>query len=592
MRSFWCLGLVSLFFALSCTTRVDDGDQMVMRVAYKDDVKTFDPAIAYDHVSWDILPSVWEQLYQFAYLETPFQIEPLLAADMPKYSSDRLTVTIRIRKDVRYQNDPAFPNGKGRGIKASDFIFAFKRLALPLLQSPGFWIFDGKIKGFSEFQKKVQSATGENLKKAFDQPIEGLQAIDDHTLQIKLIRPYPQLLYVLATPFTSPVPPEAIAAYGDEKGAIHLHPVGTGPFRLKKWQRGHIIVLERNKEYHPSFFPTEGHSKFKALGFLADAGKPLPFLDRIEMAVIKEEQPRWLNFLKGKLDRLSIPKDSFQQAILNQVNLSPELKDKGIRLTIETGSTFRYVVFNLKDEILGKNKYLRQAISSAIDRERFIRLFFQGRGQKMTSPLPPGIAGRPQDPVLKYDYNLDRAKELLKKAGYPNGKNLPEIRMDFRQADSVHRQMGEFFAAELAKIGVRLKVIFNTFPAYLEKEKQGNIQIALTGWTLDYPDAENVYQLFYGPNKAPGPNASNWDDPKVNRLYEKMAIMSDGPSRANLIQQLDRIIQEECPWALLFYRADFRLSQPWLKNYRGSEMLINEFKYYRIDRSASSDKSK
>lgn len=552
--------LVTITVMLSgCTQKQDDGNLMVFHGSLRDEVKTWDPATAYDSISLTVMPMVYETLYQYDYLADTYKMVPLLAADMPKVSADRLTVTIPIKRGIQYQDDPCFKStqGKGREVKAADFVYSFDRLVLPSLKSPGRWIVEGKVKE--------------------------VKALDDYTIQLKLNAPYPQLTYILAMTFTSPVPREAIHAYADKEGNLTDHPVGTGPFVLKTWDRARRVILDKNPKFHTDAYPTHASVELQKKGFLVDAGKSLPFLDRLVFDVMKEQQPSWLNFMKSKQDVISIPKDNFSQAIINKVNLSPEFTAKGLRLSIETGMVFYFVAFNMKDKVLGGNKYLRQALSSAINRDQWIETFTNGTGQKMTTALPPGLQDRPDDTQIKYDYNLALAKELLKKAGYPEGKGLPVLNFDLRGASSVDRQYGEFFAQQWNAIGVKVNTVLNSFPAYLEKARTGNLQVFLGGWALDYPDAENVYQLLYGPNGAPGPNETNFNDPAMNQLYQQMAVLDAGPARAVLIKKMDDLLQEEVPWAMGYYLAHYQLSQPWLLNYRSNEMLQNRFKYLRIN---------
>lgn len=559
---------------------------MVFHRSFIDDIKSLDPANAYDTLSLDILPSIYETLYQYSYLAIPYAIEPLLAADMPKLSADKLTVTIPLRQGIHFQDDPCFnaTNGKGRELKAQDFVYAFKRLALPSPVSAGFWILSDKVVGVNAFHEKIAAADKSARDKIIEEPLEGVRALDDYTLQIKLTKPYPQILYVLAMGFSAPVANEAVAMYGDEKGNITEHPIGTGPFVLKTWDRGHQIVLDRNPTFHPDFYPTQAAERFRERGLLADAGARLPFVDRVSINIIKEHQPSWLNFLKGNQDVVAIPRDSFTQAIASHTGLNSQMEKRGIRLNIESGTHFYYISFNTRDKIVGANKLLRQAISSAINREKWIELFTNKTGMKAGGLLPPGIPDRPQFQTLKYDYNLERARELLKKAGYPEGKGLPELNFDLRGANTANRQLGEFFSQQFAAIGIRINVIYNTLPSFLEKAKTGNLQVFAGGWAMDYPDAENVFQLLYGPNKAPGTNDSNFDNPELNKLYEQIAVLEPSAKRAERVHRMDDIVQEECIWALGYYHAAYELTQPWLLNYRGSSIINNKFKYFKIDR--------
>lgn len=572
--------------AARCTRLDPDANRAVFHGTHKDAVKTWDPANAYDTISLDVVSSVYETLYQYSYLADPIKIVPLLASDMPIYSKDKLSLKISIQRGIKFQDDPCFKetNGKGRELKSHDFIYGMKRLALPALQSQGWWIFDGKIKGMNGFYDKLQKASPGEIDKVFETDVEGLRALDDTTIQIQLNKPYPQLLYILAMSFTAPIPREAVKHYGDEKGNLTDHPVGTGPFILKKWDRESQIVLERNPHFRAEFYPVDAAEKLKAKGLLADAGKPLPFLDKVQIQVMKEDQPRWLSFLKGRIDLLGIPKDNFNLAISHQIHLSPELAAKGLKLHLDVGVAFYYVSFNTKDKLIGGNKYLRQALSSAINRDKWIEIFTNGRGVKMVHAVIPGLQDRPAKAEIKYDFDLNRAKDLLSKAGYPGGKNLPVLKFDLRGADSVSRQLGEFFETQLGAIGVKINVIQNTFPAFLEKQKQGDLQVSVGGWSLDYPDAENIYQLLYGPNKAPGPNEANFDHAEMNKLYEKMAISESGPERAQVIQQMETILDEECPWAKGYYVTQYELSQPWLLNYRMNDIILSKYKYLKINR--------
>ena len=578
------LNFISLSVGITaCTRKADDGNLMVYHGHIKDDVKSWDPVTAYDSVSLDVLPSVMETLYQYAYLTDTYKTVPLLAADMPKVSADRLTYTIPIKRGVKFQDDAAFPEGKGRELKAQDFIYGWKRLALPTLESQGWWVFDGKVEGINAFHDKLVTAPKDKSTAIFAEPISGIQALDDYTIQIKLVKPYPQLMWILAMSFTAPVAHEAVTQYGDEKGRLTDHPIGTGPFILKSWDRGRRVVLERNPTHHPEFYPSDGSIEFRKQGLLADAGKPLPFLDRLTIDVIRETQPRWLGFMNGDKDLLEVPKDNFNQAITHRDTLSPELTAKGVRLNIETGVIFRYISYNIKDKLF-ENKFLRQALTSALDRDKWIETFTNGTGQKMTTALPPGIPDRVAKSSIKYDFDLNRAKELLKKAGYPDGQGLPTINFELRGADTVNRQIGDFIQQQWAAIGVKTNVVANTFPTYLEKMNRGQLQVSYGGWSMDYPDGENVYQLIYGPNKSPGPNDSNYNNPSANKLYEQIAMMESSPKRAELVRELDNLIQEDCPWGYGYYEASYYLSQPWLLNYRVAEIIPNKYKYLRVNR--------
>lgn len=569
----------SLSFS-ACTQRKDEIQGKLLSLALNDDVKSLDPAIAYDAISLEVLPMINESLLQYKYTKLPLELEPLLAESMPTVSKDKKSYTFKIKKGVLFQDDEAFPGGKGRELKASDFTYAWKRMLLPDIQSPGTWIFEGKVVGWDAYKKRLL----ENRAKAdeiLQEEVEGIRAVDDYTLEFKLIAPYPQLLNVLAMGFGAPVAREVIAKYGQQ--GITERAVGTGPFRLKSFVKGSRIILEKNPTYRKEFYPTEGDEDAQKSGLMAAAGKQLPFVDQVVYSILKETQPRWLEFMKGNLDISTIPKDSFDAAIVDG-DLRPKMKEKGIGMHRGEEPTIWYLNFNMKDKVVGgKNADLRRAISMAIDRETYIRKFLNGRAVKATSIVPRIIPGNTGRAETVGDYNVEKAKEYLAKAGYPGGKGLPVIKYDVRGPSTDANQVAEFFKMSLAAVGINMEIVRNTFPAYLEKEKNGNLQFFTGGWQADYPDAENFMFLLSSKNVSPGPNASNYVNPEFDALYEKLAAMSPSPERAALIKKAEDIAFNDNVWSMLFYPIQYDLYYGWTKNFRPNAVIANQDKYYDVD---------
>lgn len=580
-RASWLFVFLAVCLA-SCTQKEDTSGRKVMNLSLGDDVKSLDPSLAYDSVSLSVMPLAMESLFQYKYTKSPLELEPLLADGMPTASKDKKQFTIKIKKGVMWQDDAAFPNGKGRELKASDFIYAWKRMLLPEIQSPGTWIFDGKVVGWDDYRKKLSEAK-DKVNEVLEQEVEGLKATDDYTLQFKLTQPYPQLLHVLAMGFGAPVAKEVIAKYGQQ--GLNEKMVGTGPYQLKEFTKGSKIVLVKNPTFHGENFPSDGDESAKAAGLLAAAGKALPFNDEIIYNVIKEDQPRWLQFLKGNLDGSGVPKDNFSSAVENGA-LKKEMTDKGVQLSKAEEAVIWYLNFNMKDKLLGTNVNLRKAISMGINRDEFIEKFLNGRGVKATSMVPRVIAGNTGRTELVSDFNPAKAKELLAKAGYPEGKGLPVIKYDLRGASTTSRQQAEYFKKALSEIGVNIEIVVNTFPAYLEKEKNGNLQFFTGGWSADYPDAENFLFLLYSKNVSPGPNASNYVNPAFDKLYEKIAQMTPSAERNALIKKAEEIAFNDGVWSMMYYPVAYSLYHGWLKNYRPNNLILNDAKYWDVDLEA------
>jgi oligopeptide transport system substrate-binding protein len=558
-----------------------DTQSATLRYPLRDDAKSLDPAIAYDQVSLKVMPLIMESLFQYSYLKTPIVLEPLLAESMPVVSKDGLTTTIKLKKGVLWHDDPAFPGGKGRELVAQDFVYAWKRLLHPDLQSPGSWIFEDKVAGYTQLKQSIASDKSKTPDQHISGEIPGFSALDSHTIQIKTLKPYPQLQFVLAMGFGAPIAKEIVDKYGQL--GLGQRVIGTGPFQLREISRGSKITIDRFANYRKEVYPSEGDANAKKRGLLADAGKTLPFLDRIEFSIVKEDSPLWLQFNKGSLDISGIPKDSFDTAMSANSGLSPELTAKGVQLDISDRPVIWYLNFNAKDPLVGTNVNLRRAIVRAVDRDFMIKTFLNGRGTKGGSIVPPGIDGHTGKKEIVGDYNIAEAKEFLKRAGFPNGTNLPEIRLDLRGASTTTRQQGEYLKKALGEIGVKLNVVANTFPAYLEKEKTGNLQFFIGGWGADYPDPENFLQLLYSRNVAPGPNASNWQNPKFDEVYAKVAAMKPGKAKDKLIEEAEKIVFDDAIWSMLYYPQDYALYHSWVSNFRPNDLINNDLKYVRLD---------
>ena len=385
------------------------------------DFKGFDPVDCGDIESAAQVSRVYEGLLEYSYLERPYRAIPRLTESMPAVSADGLTYTFGIKKGVHFIDDPCFPGGKGRELTADDFVYSFKRIINPRLESQGDWIFINHVLGAEEWAKKI------NASKApvdYAEALPGFQSSDRYTFQIKLRRPYPQLLWVLTMPYAFAVPHEAVEYYGDR---FRRHPVGTGPFRLKSWRPNYRIEYERNPTFNGQTYPDNGEPGDRAAGLLNDAGKPLPLLDEIVEYDIREFYTVWQMFLAGRIYGSAISKDYFEKVITPDLALSPELRKRGVRLYKTPELATHYLGFNMRDPAIGqssdpavneRHRKLRQAFATAIDQKKFVEVIFNNRYMPANSPIPPAVAGHTDNPY-SYEYNLERAKQLIMTARAP-----------------------------------------------------------------------------------------------------------------------------------------------------------------------------
>ncbi len=567
--------LLLLGLTTSCSKKeVEKGKVLNLTVTAK--VKGMDPIYANDLYSNNEVARVYEGLLEYHYLKRPYTLIPNLAEKLPEVSDNGLTYTFKIKKGVLFHDDPAFKDGKGRELTADDFVYSIKRLADPKLQALGWWLLDGKIKGLNDWRKKYANLPSVD----YTEEVEGLKSLDRYTLQFKLFKPFPQFLYSLAMPFTFVVAKEVVAKYGKE---FLNHPVGTGPFILPEFKQMNKITYTKNPNFRKKLYPSEASEEFKHL--LSDAGKPLPFVDKINVNILIESQPRWLNFQKGKVDYLSIPKDNFDSVIVPGEGLVNDLKKKGISLLVTPSLNVTYTAFN-HDNQLFNNLKLRQAMSVAFDPKESNKLFYNDTALPAQSVVPPGIAGNIKGYKNPFSGpNIELAKKLLAEAGYPEGKGLPVITYDC-PASTVSRQIGQYFKKQMGKIGIKIKVSQNPWPELQKKIKNRTVMMYGIGWGADYPDAENFLQLLYGPNRSPGANGSGYNNEEFNTLFKTASVMQDSPERTALYEKMNRIIAEQVPWVFGVHRQSFVLHHGWLKNYISADFNAGQAQYLNIDMEA------
>jgi ABC-type transport system substrate-binding protein len=558
--------LAVLALGLVGCTKKRDMDELALRLISPQKVAGFDPIQASDMYSNNEIGKVYEGLYEFHPFKRPYELMPNLAEAMPSVSKDGLTYTIKIKPGVMFQDSPAFPEGKGRQMTAHDFVYSWKRLADPKHMAKGWWVFDGKIKGLNEWREKYASAETVN----YNDEVEGVKAVDDFTLQVTLVKPYPQFLYATAMPYTFVVAKEVVEHFGKE---FLNHPVGTGPFILPRFEQTNTIVYTKNPTFRVKPFPSDDPAK-KDLR--------VPLVDKIYVEIIPESQPKWLSFQKARVDMLEIPKDNFDQAVVSG-GLAPELKEKGIDLISATMLDVTFYAFNNEDPLFKNNKKLRQAMSLAYNREESNKLFYNGMSRIAQGVIPPGLGGYDPDfknPYVQYD--VEKAKKLLAEAGYPEGKGLPEITVQ-TTAETISRQMLEFFAKCMSDIGIKIKVGTNSWPELVNKVTKKQHQMYTMAWGADYTDAENFLALLYCPNAAPGSNGSNYCNPKFDKMFEKATIMQDGPERNKLYAEMNAFVAEETPWMFGFHRTRFFLTHAWLENFSYMEFTHSQFQYLGVN---------
>jgi oligopeptide transport system substrate-binding protein len=567
--------LLAITFLVFGCSKENSFDEREINLISPEKISGYDPINSSDKYSANEVGKVYEGLFEFHPLKRPYELIPNLAESLPIVSLDGLNYTFKLRKGVYFHDSPVFKGNIGRELRAQDVVYSIKRLADPKLNAKGWWVLDDRLVGLNEWRINHSKSQITN----YEEEIEGLKALDDHTLQIKLKKPYPQFLYALAMPYTFVVPREAVEFYGKE---FLNYPVGTGAFVLPKFEQSSLITYFRNPKFREKLYPSEGEEGDDKLGLLADAGKKIPLVDKINVHVMVESQPKWLSFMKAKNDLLEVKDVNIQQSINQDRTLKSDHKEKGIRLVMKPMLDVTYFAFNHEEPIF-KNKKLRQAMNLAFDRVSYNRLFHENTAFEAQGPIPPGLDGQKKEfknPYIKYDVEL--AKKYLAEAGFPGGKGLPTIVVQTR-SDTVSRQQVEFFEKCMEKIGINIDIRMNTWPELVNKVTKKQHQMYTMAWGADYPDAENFLGLLYCPNQAPGSNGANYCNPEFDTIFKQATVMQDSPDRTDLYEKLNEMIAFDVPWILGFHRTDIYLTQAWLKNFKHMEFNHSQFQYLNVD---------
>lgn len=622
--------------------------------------KTLDPARSYSTDESIFIAQIYEPPLQYHFLKRPYSLIPMTATEMPKVSyldkekkptNDARDIAytvyeITLKPGIYYQPHPAFAkNTKGefyylgidknnfenikspndfphlgtRELVAEDYVYEIKRLGSPKVNSPVFGLMASKIVGLSEYAQFLSKNLSQqkawlDLRKY---PLAGAQVIDHYHYKIIIRGQYPQFIYWLAMPFFSPIPWEADAFYaqpgmGENNMTFDWFPVGTGPYMLAENNPNRKMVLIRNPLFHPEYFPTVGEPGDEKAGYLRDAGRRLPFIDKIVFTLEKESIPRWNKFLQGYYDQSTVSSDSFDQAIQidsrGEPSLTPQLKKMGLRLQASITPAISYIGFNMLDDVVGgkseRARKLRLAISIAIDYEEFINIFLNGRGALAQGPIPPGIFGyksgqKGLNPyIFQWKENkatrnsIAVAKQLLAEAGYPNGidpKTKEPLILNYDVASTGgpdEKALLAWMREQFAKIGVQLNIINTEYNRFQEKMRQGDAQIFSWAWVADYPDPENFLFQLYGPNSKAlygGENAANYQNKEFDILFDQMKNMPNDAKRQQIIDKMLAIIRHDAPWVWGFYQEDFTLNQVWIYPYKSNVMTYNTLKYQKID---------
>jgi len=584
------LGLAALLFATAHAAE----PPKTFRYAWQIAETTFDPQKIIDLYSNIAASAMFDPPLRYDYLARPLKLEANTLTAMPEVSDGGRTFTMHVKPGIYFADDPAF-NGKKRELTAYDYVYSMKRLLDPKLAAPLLSEVEGYVVGVDEALAKARKANHLD----YDEPIEGIKALDRYTWQVKLKEPIYVWIYNLADcRIACAVAREVVDKYGADVGS---HPVGTGPYRLTFWKRSSKMVFEKNPNFREEYYdahpaPDDAEGQAMLAHF---KGRRLPMVDRIEVYIIEESQPRLLSFQNEEMDLLFQVPFEFANRVMPNNKLAKDLARRGIQMKQVPALDLTYCYWNMKDPVVGgytpEKVALRRAMSLAYRVQDEIAIVRKNQAIPAQAPYSPDVAG--YDPGFRTsanEYSVAKAKALLDMFGYvdrdgdgwretPEGKPLTIVFSSTPAASDV--QYDELWKRSLDDIGIRMEVHKAKWPDLMKESLASQLMMWQLGGAASAPDADTWLSSLYGPNAGEKGNQANFDLPEYNRLYEEAHVMPDSPERTKLYEQMAKIVVAYAPWRINTNRILTDMWYPWVVGYRRPAIMSDTFwMYIDIDR--------
>jgi oligopeptide transport system substrate-binding protein len=530
--------LLALFSITACRS-VSTPDKKTFRYNEPTGIASLDPAFAKNQsIIWPV-HQIYNTLVQ---TDAHLNIVPSLAKSW-EISEDKKTYRFHLRTDVFFQNNDAFPESRGRKLRAADVVFSLSRLVDKKTASSGAWIFNEKV----------------NDSLAFSAP-------DDSTFELRILTPFHPMLGLLSMQYCSIVPREVVEKYGKD---FRNHPCGTGPFQLKSWEEGQDLILVKNANY----FERDS------------AGVQLPYLDAIKISFFDNRATEFLLLQQGRLDFMNDIDPSFKDEVLNKkgdlkkdwtgrilLSKSPYLNTEYLGILVDSSLPV------VKTSPLRLLK-IRQAINYGFDRRKMMMYLRNSIGTPAESGfVPPGLPSFDSSRVHGYYYNPVKARQLLAEAGFPDGYGLPLITL---KTIDIYADLAGFIARQLEEIGIKVQVDITQKSLLLEETAKSQAVFFRGSWIGDYPDAENYLSVFYSENPAP-PNYTRYRNAKFDQLYRRSLIENSDSLRYTMYQQMDQLMIDDAPVIPLWYDQVIHLVNPAVSGFEANGLNLLELRHTRI----------
>ncbi|WP_017730994.1 ABC transporter substrate-binding protein [Nafulsella turpanensis] len=529
----------------------------VLRINESEYIKNLFPPSITDVYSYRVASQMYEGLFKFNDLDLTLENS---LAESYTLDSTGTVYTFKLRDNVYFHDDPAFPGGKGRKLTAADVAFCFTQLCTQSALNQNYSVFAGLLKGADAYFKA--SAGG----KTPSFGVEGIEVLDSLTLRLSITKPNSVFLVNLARPATFIYPPEALEEYGPD---MRIRAVGTGAFEMGNVEENISIVLPKNPNYW-------GEDHY---------GNPLPFLDAVNVQFINSKKSELFEFKKGNLDMIyRLPTEHIIEIL--ESNLTGNGEFNRYELQREPEMVTQFLTFNTANRKLFSNPDLRKAISYAIDRDKILTFVLNNEGfaPGHHGITPPVFTDYNISEIPGYRLNVDSARYYLTKAGYPNGKGFPKVEFMLNAEGDRNTNVAVEIQKQLSDhLNIQVEIATYPFAQLLENAYQGRFDVMRSAWYADFPSPENFLWVFYSGNmdthqREPAyPNIARYSSAKFNKLYEQ-ALRARSVSEANkYFIEAEKVLMEDAPIIVLWYDEGFRLLQSYVKNFPNNPMQYRDF---------------
>ena len=557
MKRFTALVLLLTLTATALTTIAIAADATkTLRLSFTTAETSYDNAFASDEVSQSVGDRIIEPMLEYHYLARPAKLVPRTLAAMPVITDNGATFLCKVKPGIFFADDAAF-KGNPRELIAADYAYSLKRLLDPKVKSPWQFLLEGKLMGGDE----ARAAAVKSGSFDYDAKWPGIEVVDRYTLRIRLKTTDYNFAYILAMPSTGAAAREVIDFYGLDIGS---HPVGTGPYRLKRdeYKRGNLTVLVANPTYRKHTWDWSSSAPEDQAIIKAMTGKPVPSVGRVEIYTIEEAQAAWLSFISGQHDYLPQLPATMSNLAKDGDLLKPEFANLGIRIIKRQTPNLWYTMFNMTDPTVGgytlEKIALRRAISYAYPLDEQIRVVFRGDGVAASGVVPPNVVGYQATRPRSHVYDPALARALLDRFGYkdrdgdgyrelPDGSKLviPYV----SRTSLIERQLSELWKKSMDAIGIRISIETMKTPDMRKAAREGRGKMAREGWNADYPDGENFLQMLTSATAIPGgENYARFQLKAFDERQDKIRSMPNSPARLQIISEMEDIVKYYAPW--------------------------------------------